>query len=51
MTEQVLEQNDKLIVALDGDVDLNRVPDIRRILLDCVARGLDVLVDLSGVLH
>ena len=51
MTEQVLEQNDKLIVALDGDVDLNRAPDIRRILLDCVARGLDVLVDLSGVTY
>ena len=47
--DQVREQDDRLIVALDGDVDLNRAPEIRRLLLDCVARGLDVLVDLSGV--
>ena len=51
MTEQFREQDDRLIVALDGDVDLNRAPEIRRLLLDCVARGLDVLVDLSGVTY
>ena len=51
MTEQFHEQDDRLIVALDGDVDLNRAPEIRRLLLDCVARGLDVLVDLSGVTY
>jgi anti-sigma B factor antagonist len=49
MPEQVREQDGRLIVALDGDVDLNRAPEIRRMLLDCVGRGLDVLVDLSGV--
>lgn len=49
MIEQIREQDDRLIVALDGEVDLNRAPEIRRLLLDCVARGLDVLVDLSGV--
>jgi len=51
MTEQIREQDDRLIVALDGDVDLNRAPEIRRLLLDGVARGLDVLVDLSGVTY
>lgn len=51
MTEQVREQDGRLVVALDGDVDLNRAPEVRRLLLDCVARGLDVLVDLSGVTY
>ena len=51
MTEQIREQDGRLIVALDGDVDLNRAPEIRRLLLGCVARGLDVLVDLSGVTY
>jgi anti-sigma B factor antagonist len=51
MTEQVREYENRLIVALDGDVDLNRAPEVRRMLLDCVARGLDVLVDLSGVTY
>lgn len=49
--EQVREQEGRLVVALDGDVDLNRAPDVRRLLLDCVGRGLDVLVDLSGVTY
>ena len=51
MTDHIREQDDRLIVALDGDVDLNRAPEIRRLLLDCVARRLDVLVDLSGVTY
>lgn len=49
MTEPIHEQDGRLIVALDGDVDLNRAPEIRKMLLGGVARGLDVLVDLSGV--
>lgn len=51
MTEQIREQDGKLIIALDAEVDLNRAPEIRRLLLGCVARGLDVLVDLSGVTY
>lgn len=51
MTEQIRQQDGRNIVALHGDVDLNRAPEIRRLLLDCVARGLDVLVDLSGVAY
>ena len=49
MTEQIREQDGRLIVALEGDVDLNWAPEVRRSLLNCVARGMDVLVDLSGV--
>jgi anti-sigma B factor antagonist len=51
MTGNIQEQQGRLIVMLDGDVDLNRAPEIRRLLLDCVARGQDVLVDLSGVTY
>jgi anti-sigma B factor antagonist len=51
MTEQFREQDGRLIVPLDGDVDLNRAPEIRRLLLDCVARGRDILVDLSRVTY
>ena len=36
-------------VSLAGEIDLDRAPDIRRLLLDCVKRQLDVLVDLSEV--
>jgi len=51
MTDNIREQDDRLIVALDGDVDLNRAPEVRRVLLDCVSRGRDILVDLSGVTY
>lgn len=51
MTEQIREQDGRLIIALEAEVDLNRAPEIRRLLLGCVARGLDVLVDLSGVTY
>ena len=49
MTDQIREQDGRLIVPLEGDVDLSRAPEVRRLLLDCVARGRDVLVDLSLV--
>lgn len=49
MNKQVSEHGDALVVALDGEVDLSRAPEVRGLLLDCVARGRDVLVDLSRV--
>jgi anti-sigma B factor antagonist len=51
MTNQFKEQDGRLIVALDGEVDLSRAPETRRLLLDCVARGQEILVDLSGVTY
>lgn len=51
MTEQIREQDGTLIVALNGEVDLNRAQEVRRTLLGCVARGLDILVELSGVTY
>lgn len=49
MSERTGERGEALVVALDGEVDLSRAPEVRSLLLDCVARGRDVLVDLSRV--
>ena len=38
-----------MVVSLSGEVDLESSPAARAILLDCVDRGRDVLVDLRGV--
>lgn len=49
MTDLVSEQGGKLVVRLEGDVDLEHSARIRDLLLDQVAAGKDVLVDLSAV--
>jgi len=49
MTEQVREENGKCVVELGGEIDLDRAPQVRGVLLDCIKRGRDVLVDLSDV--
>ena len=49
MTESIREQEGKLVVRLEGDVDLEHSAKIRDLLLDQVAAGKDVLVDLSAV--
>jgi anti-sigma B factor antagonist len=49
MLHEVREERETLIVALSGDVDLESSPEARQVLLECVARQRDVLVDLSGV--
>ena len=49
MTTAVTEQQGKLVVALEGEVDLEHSAAVRKVLLDCVERKRDVLVDLSAV--
>lgn len=49
MKHQVSEQGGAVIVAFEGDVDLQSSPDARKALLECVDKKLPVLVDLSGV--
>ena len=51
MTEAIREVNGHLVVALGGEIDLDRAPAVRRQLLDCVKRGQAVLVDLSAVTY
>ena len=49
MNELVSEELGKLVVRLEGEVDLDRSPAVRKVLLECVARKMDVVVDLSEV--
>ena len=49
MEYEITEQDGALIVGLAGDVDLQSSPDARKVLLECVARKMPVLVDLSKV--
>jgi len=37
------------VIAFEGDVDLDSSPAARAVLLDCVKRGGDLLIDLSQV--
>jgi anti-sigma B factor antagonist len=49
MSFTVSENNNETVVYLSGDVDLERSPDARKVLLDSVNKGHNVLVDMSGV--
>jgi len=49
MNYETREEKGALVVAFDGDVDLQSSPEARKALLDAVGRGLPVLVDLSQV--
>ena len=49
MQHSVREEQGTLVVSLEGEIDLEQSPRARKILLDCVGRGQDVLVDLSRV--
>jgi anti-sigma B factor antagonist len=39
------------VVTLEGEIDLQTSPDLRKELLGCLAEGRDVVVDLSGVAY
>ncbi|MCW9059372.1 MAG: STAS domain-containing protein [Gammaproteobacteria bacterium] len=49
MSYQVDEKDGYAVVRLTGEVDLNRSPDARRVILDCLQKKMPLLVDLSGV--
>lgn len=49
MQHRMREEEAGIVVALEGDVDLQSSPDARKILLDAVGRERPVFVDLSGV--
>lgn len=49
MNHKIREEGGAVIVALEGDVDLQSSPDARKVLLECVGRKMPVVVDLSGV--
>lgn len=49
MEHETREKQGVVIVGLKGDVDLQTSPNARQVLLESVAKGMPVLVDLSGV--
>jgi len=49
MKYEIREEQGATVVAFEGDVDLQSSPEARSALLEAVARGDAVLVDLSGV--
>lgn len=51
MEHSITEQNGTQIVSFRGEVDLEHSPKAREVLLACVGRKQDVLVDLSGVAY
>ena len=51
MEHQVREEQGAVVVSLIGDVDLDSSPRAREVLLECVARKVHVVVDLSGVAY
>lgn len=49
MTGELKDHGSHNVVALHGEIDLERAPGVRRLLLSCVDQGKDLLVDLSAV--
>ncbi len=49
MEHEIRDENGATVVAFKGDVDLQSSPEARKVLLEAVARGSAVLVDLSAV--
>jgi anti-sigma B factor antagonist len=49
MKHEITEQGGAIVVSFIGDVDLQTSPDARKALLECVAMGKPILVDLSNV--
>ena len=49
MASKVEARGGKLVVTLAGSVDLEHAPELRKTLLACVGRKMDLVVDLTGV--
>lgn len=49
MKHEIREEAVGVVVAFDGDVDLQTSPEARKVLLDCVGQGKSIVVDLSKV--
>ena len=51
MEHNIREEASAVVVAFEGDVDLERLRRAREVLLECVGRKRAVLVDLSQVTY
>lgn len=49
MDYSVDNRPDTIVISLRGEVDLHQSPTLRRVLLDAVAKGAPVLVEMQSV--
>jgi len=49
MKHEIREEQGALVVAFNGDIDLQSSPEARQVLLEAVGKNMPILVDLSGV--
>ena len=47
----ITEQSGRTVVALQGEIDMEEAPKVRRTLLDSLKQKRDILVDLSQVTY
>jgi anti-sigma B factor antagonist len=46
---QITEQGGCIVIALDGEIDLETAPAVRKALLDHLKKGKNLLIDLAQV--
>lgn len=46
---QISEQDGFIVIALDGEIDLDTAPTVRKALLDHLKKGKSLLIDLAQV--
>ena len=51
MQHSLRVEQEALVIAFEGDIDLEHSPKAREVLLDGVQRGKSVFVDMSGVTY
>lgn len=51
MKYEIRDAGNVAVVALEGDVDLEQSPTARKVLLECVEQGRDVVVDMASVTY
>ena len=51
MQHTLREEQGSLVIAFEGDVDLEHSPKAREVLLDGIGQGRNVFVDMSGVTY
>ena len=49
MRHEIRDSGGAVIVAFEGDVDLDTSPAARKVLLDCLTRKRPIVVDMAGV--
>ncbi len=49
MRYRLTDEGGPIVIAFEGDIDLECSAEVRAVLLDCVSRERVVVVDLSGV--